>query len=334
MAFKIEELTLKDDSEEEQFRTRRIFLTLKDKASKGEFLTEHEKEFLYQGLSLSQLDDGLPDQFPHCDNPKFKWLFLIYYEDITGGSKYFKPNIGKGKDPSGKMVPVPVSESQFDLKYLIEKAEEFDIIVQKNQSDQVLQEVLVETRRSIKDLDSTPEFLNDQFFSGKYYYRYKKWKLLLRAKWIYHIAQEIYETQRNKPFCFAIDNEKIEITEYSLVHIIYRHFAQALIEYPTNKSFHIGKFNPRILGKQLEHIFKIISASHKISNLDHIYFQLDNKIYALWTAVKTRHVKGSTEKYRRLQTLYPITNANDLKKIECNYKAIKISENLSIFEKI
>lgn len=333
MTFKIDELTLKDSSDAEQSRTRKIFIALKNKAANSERLTEHEKEFLYQGLCLSQLDDGSPDQFQQCDNPKFKWLFLIYYDDLTGGSEYFKPSIGKGKDPSGKIVQVSISESQSDLEYLIKKAEEFDLTVQKNQSDQLLQEIVIEARRSIKDLNNLPEFKNDPFFSEKSHYKYKRWKLLLRAKWIYHIAQEIYETQ-DKPFLFSINSEIIEINEYSLVHVVYRHFAQLLIEYPTNKSFHIGRFNPRILGKQLEQIFRNISASYTVLNYDEIYFKLGDEIYALWTSKKQKFAKGKVEEYRRLQTLYPVIDSSDLDKIQSNYTPINITTSLSIFEKV
>ena len=45
MTYEIEDLDLKNNSEEEQLRTRLIFEDLKLKAQNGVSLTEHEKDF-------------------------------------------------------------------------------------------------------------------------------------------------------------------------------------------------------------------------------------------------------------------------------------------------
>ncbi|MDZ7741063.1 MAG: hypothetical protein U5Q03_04755 [Bacteroidota bacterium] len=50
MAFQIDELQLRNDSEAEQIRTREIFEVLKTKATKHEKATEHEKGILLYGI--------------------------------------------------------------------------------------------------------------------------------------------------------------------------------------------------------------------------------------------------------------------------------------------
>ncbi len=77
MAFRIDELTFGDSSIKEQERTRKVFLSLVKSANAGEKLTEHEKEFLYTGLSLSQADDEL-------------YADYLQAKKITGNSDEFK----------------------------------------------------------------------------------------------------------------------------------------------------------------------------------------------------------------------------------------------------
>lgn len=127
--FDINELTLSDNSGEEQMRTRKIFDTLKQKAISGDFLTEHEKEFFCTGVKLSLLNDGKIEDYPCCDNPKFKFLYLVYFHDLTGGKGFYKP---KGT----AIIKVEPTEAQLDLEYLYAKADEWETTIQKvNHSD-------------------------------------------------------------------------------------------------------------------------------------------------------------------------------------------------------
>ena len=75
--FDISELTLHNNSEEEQIRTRKIFEILKQKAISNEFLSEHEKEFFCTGVKLSLMNDGNLEDYQCCENPKFKFLYLL-----------------------------------------------------------------------------------------------------------------------------------------------------------------------------------------------------------------------------------------------------------------
>lgn len=336
MAFRIDELTFGDSSMKEQQRTRKVFLSLVKSANAGEKLTEHEKEFLYTGLSLSQADDGSPDQFIQCDNPKFKWLYLVYMHDLEGGSVFVKPSVGKGQDSSGKMRRVPIPEAQMELKYLIEKAEEFDLLTTKNSSDQLLQETIVEVKRELKDLNNQPQYVSDPYFSGRFFYLYPRWKLLLGYKYIFHLCQEIFETQNNQPYVFKINDQPIEINENSLVHIIGRHFFQTIRNFSTGKSYHKKEaFMPRLLGPDLESIFHTVFQSHKLKRIDKVIFIYNGILHALWTSERSKFPKGKGEiKYRRLDSLYPLEDSAELQKLQTGYNIVKINDQISVYEKI
>jgi hypothetical protein len=59
MPYKIEELSMRDDSAEEQVRTRNIFEDLKKKVNQGETLSHHEIEFFCTCVKLGvSLDQG------------------------------------------------------------------------------------------------------------------------------------------------------------------------------------------------------------------------------------------------------------------------------------
>lgn len=83
MAFEIDKLQYKNDSEAEQFRTREIFEILKAKAIKKETLRKHEKQFFCMAVKLSHFDDGVWEDYPCCDNYKFKFIYLAYFHDLT-----------------------------------------------------------------------------------------------------------------------------------------------------------------------------------------------------------------------------------------------------------
>ena len=107
--FQISELQHGGDAEEEQIRLRKVFETLKERAIQNEHLSEHEKNFFCQAVSHSLLPDGVIEDYECCDNPKFKFLYLVYFEDLTGGSRYIKPL-------NGTRIKIEPEEAQKDLR--------------------------------------------------------------------------------------------------------------------------------------------------------------------------------------------------------------------------
>ena len=109
--YSIDELDLKNDSKEEQIRTRKIFDDLKSNATKGEKLLSREKDFLCTCLKLTVYkNDGKPEDFSFCDDFVFKELYLTYFHNNLAGPFY--------KAKAGKIIEVTEKEKLKDFKKL------------------------------------------------------------------------------------------------------------------------------------------------------------------------------------------------------------------------
>jgi len=328
MAFQIDVLQLRNDSEAEQIRTRQIFEVLKTKATKQETLTEHEKEFFCMAVKISHLDDGVWEDYTCCDNYKFKSIYLAYFQDLTGGSAYYKVK-GVG------VYKVELKERQTDLQYLYDKSDEWKLIIQKtNHSDQLLQQISVETRNELKNLSNLPEVLNGYWRGGSYVYIFKERAILLHSKYIYCIALEIFETLKNADLILELNSIQIEFNEYSLFHILNRHYAQITKQYDTGKTFHNEDFKPRILSVQLKNILHDIDNSKVLQDkaVDKIGFQQNGIDYLVWTSEKIKSIKGQGKvSYRRLDTFYPVSDEAEKNKLIATCDLQKITNTLSAY---
>lgn len=328
MAFQIDELQLKNDSEAEQIRTREIFEVLKAKAIKQETLTEHEKEFFCMAVKIFHLGDGVWEDYSCCDNYKFKSIYLAYFRDLTGGSAYHKVK-GVG------VYIVEPKEAQTDLQYLYDKSDEWKLIIQKtNHSDQLLQQISAETRNELKILSNLPEVLNGYWRKGSFVYIFKERAILLHSKYIYCIALEIFETLKAADLILEINSIQIEFNEYSLLHILNRHYAQITKQYNTEKTFHNEDFKPRILSVQLKEILHDIDSSKVLQgkSVDKIGFQQNGIDYLIWTSEKIKSVKGQGNvTYRRLDTFYPVSDEAEKNKLIATCDLQKITDTLSVY---
>lgn len=327
LSYKIKDLEIRKDSAEEQIRTRKIFLDLKAKAINGEKLTEQEKEFFCQGVRLSILDDGLESDYPCCANPIFKIKYLYYFHDLTGGSVYQKPE-------NGKLVNIPKEEAQRDLKYLINDANKWLIEIRKtNHSSQLMQQVSKETREQIKILDNSPEFKNDIYSKGTFRYKYKLWALLLMTKFVYLTCLEIIETLVVFPYTLVINSQSVEFDEFSLVHIIVRHYAELTKQYETGKSYHNVDFHPRQLALDLELIFKTIEGVEPIENINNVVIEFKSQLYEIWINERLKSKKGiGNVKILRLETFYPILEEDKRELIFKTYTCYTINYKLKYYK--
>lgn len=325
--FPIDELVhVRNCSGAEQIRTRKIFESLKQRAINKEFLSEHEKDFFYEGVVLSKLDDGKPEDYECCDNPKFKWIYLIYCDDVTGSSKYY--------DIKGKNVyRVQPPQLQDDLAYLYTKADEWEqIVLKENHSDQLLQQCCKETRLDLRSLDD--EKNNAPFLMGSFLYQSKRRGIILRSKYLYLKALEIFEAIPTSELILRLNKEEIEINEYSIIHIASRHFAALSQQYESGKSYHDKIFLPWLLPSQLRNIFLLIDQCgfYKNGSIEKIAIEYDGHPYMIWTGIKTKYVKDIGKvNYRRLETFYPLTDTNELIKLHVDYTLHKLSEHLSLY---
>jgi len=318
--FQISELDFKGDTTAEQNRTRRIFETLRTKARQNEYLSEHEKEFFCQGLVLSLHNDGKLEDYICCDNRKFKFLYLVHYHDLSGASPVYKPN-----KLLLKVTQIGNEEKQEDLKYLYSKSNEWkEVINRLNHREVLLQEVSKETRIELSNNLSRPSAFSEKEIEQQ---------ILLKSKFLYCIALKLFEKIGREDLILELDGQKIEINEYSIIHILNRHFAAKTIYYDTKKSFHNEDFEPQILNKQLKEIlYQIdISKTYEGLSLDNIAFQYKETDYQIWTGIKKKHAQGKEIEFRRLNTFYPITDVDEKSKLYQSRQAIKITENIQVY---
>ncbi len=327
MSYNIEELELKDNSNQEQIRTRKIFEDLKTKAEKNEKLTEHEKDFFCSGIRLSVLDDGSMNDYECCDNFNFKNLYLIYFKDLLGLSNYEKV-----KELS--VYNVGQKEIKKDINYLAKIEKEWLIQINKtNHSEELLQQISIESRNELKSARNNKGYL--LFNRQKINYKRQIRSLVLQSKYVYLTALQIYEVFSPHDFILTLNGQSIEITEYSIVHILNRHFAQ-VTKLDSTKSFHNSDFKPKYLNIQLKNIFDEIDKSgltHGMS-INKVAFKYKGISYQVWINERDKQIKGKGNvKYNRLETFYPIEEPSELSKINTDFDLTKINEDLSIYIK-
>lgn len=327
MAHKIEDLEFKDASDEEQLRTRAIFEDLKTKAQNGELLTEHEKDFFCQGVKLSKLDDGKIEDYDCCGNFKFKYTYLSYFHDLTGFGSYQKV---RGTELHSPQRP----EIENDFKFLESNASQWNTTISKtNHSNELLQQISKETRSDLKTIEKNKGRL--LFRRDKEKYVLNKRATLLQSKYIYCMALQIFEMFDKQEFIIQLNRIDIEINEFSIIHIVNRHYSEITKSNPT-KSFHNEDFEPRYLNKQLAVIFKQIDESdvYQGHSINKIAFKYNNVDYQIWINERDKQVKGKgILKYNRLETFYPITDRSELLKLNTDFDLKKINDDLSVYIK-
>lgn len=327
MTYDIEELSLKNKSEEEQKRTRTIFEYLKNKILKGEEVSEYEKDFFCIGVRLSQLNDGKIEDYECCENFKFKSLYLSYFQDLTGLGEYQKIRGTERYNPTQ-------AEIKLDLKYLKAKALEWKKTIEKtNHSDELLQQISKETRNDLKEIEKTKRklpFRKDREKSALYNLR-----TLLRSKFIFCMALQIFELFDNEEFVLRLNGEEIEINEFSIIHIISRHYSEITKSNP-ERSFHNKDFEAKYFNKQLGKIFKKIDESgfYIGKSIESILFKYKNVNYQVWVKERIKQIKGKGNvKFNRLETFYPVKEPKELSKINSEYELKKINDDLSVYIK-
>jgi hypothetical protein len=325
MIYKIEELDLLNDSLEEQERTRIIFEDLKNKAMKGEELSEHEKDFFCQGVKLSKLNDGKIEDYSCCNNYKFKMTYLSYFQDLTGFGQYEKVKGTSIYNPDRK-------EIDRDIEYLKKESNHWNSIISKtNHDNELLQQISKETRNDLKIIEKSKGRL--LFRRDKEKYELNKRTTLLHSKYIYCMAQQIFEMFNRKEFVIKLNGFDIEINEYSIIHILNRHYSE-ITKPNSSKSFHIEDFKPKYLNKQIGAIFQEIENSglYKDSSINKISFWYNNIDYSIWVNKRTKQVKGQGNvSFLRLETFYPVDDQKELSDLIEKFYLKKINNDLSVY---
>ncbi len=327
--YKPDELEFKSPEDWES-RGYAILDSLEIKCINKEVLSEHEKDFLCGAMNFPNPTWENLDACECCKNYKFKTLYLTYFQGLAGGRRYIKFS----KDIRGPKVVLP-EEAALDLQYLERKGLEWETTIKKtNHKEALLQEISKEARLNLKDFNNTQDVKNDIIRKGSRLYFYKKLGILLHSKYIYLVCLGIRETLDSNNNLIYLNGEVIEFTEYSLIHIIQRHFAQLAKQYNTGKTFHNKDFKPKILGKQLKEIIEKIDKSTLLLNkpIKKIGFNFLGKDYLVWTESKTKSIIGKGNvPYKRLQTFYPVEDISQLTVLKNNSDLVTITPELSVY---
>lgn len=325
--YRPDELDFKDGSEKEQIRTRKIFEDLKQKAIDGKKLLEREKSFLCTGLKVTlKQSDGRPENFAFCDDFTFRELYLTYFHNNLTGPFY--------KAKKGKLVQVTQKEQIQDFKKLQIFSNKWQTEIEKtNHKDQVLQELATETRKDLKELDKRYPKLIRKFRRQQDRYRLQKDKIVMQSKFIYHLTKSVIEDYDKSEFEIPFSGQTVELTIYSLVHIISRHYASHIKDRP-EKTYHYDHFYPKELHLDLKNILTEIDKINRIdlNHTDNILFEYKEVVYHLWIQKRIKQVKGQGNvSFNRIQSFYPIYDEEKIKEIETNYEKVGLNENLKVY---
>lgn len=304
-----------------------------------------------------------------CDDFKFKRTYLIYHHDLSFQSIFFKPNYGNNttdslsfykelKENNDQMESdvefdtdryqsfrnkarelgferrVEIEEFNNDIAYLNQVANEWQNTINiTNHTNQKLKQTSEETRKIIREIkkNAKKNSISDKVRDNEI--KLELWK----SKYIHYqgilIAEQI-ELENSLPYELKLNGNTVYFTYRSLIHILYRHFAQLVSNsfFQHTKSYHSPIFQPNKIHKILENIFARLSHSEhfKDTDLEHNvaysfrYKGLDYQLY-----LKTY---GDTKDKLMVSSVYPIENLEEKEKLKY-FELKEVDNELKVYKK-
>ena len=329
---KTKHYTKKEIAQSSKSGDKSIIHSLAVKLMAGEKLTISEMGAAARKVGYLRLEGSISKvdlaTIPGAQDYIFIVLFLAYHGDLEGEygiTKFSGSVIG----PSDRVVRI--EEKKEDVIRLNEYNEKWSKLFVKEKlnkhSDQILNTVVNEVNNDLKEIDLT--FKDHKIKNEEY--NYKRKGTILRSKYLYLKVKAIFEDLDKNEIEVKFNNSTIEITPWSMAHILNRHYAKAALHYDSGKSFHSDpnlKFfeNPEDLKNVLEQIGS--NDKTKTCSLAYIPFKLNNIIYLVHVENQVKHIKGSKIPYLRLQTFYPVEDSIELQKIQADYEEVIIDSKL------
>lgn len=289
-------------------------------------LSDAETEFAASILRTSKPEGSICfvdlASIPGAQNFIFKTLYLYYYDDLEG-----RHGIEKFTGLASR------EEKREDVIRLNEYFANWKKIISTNtHKDQLLNTVVNEVNKDLKIIKK----LNTHGILSDDDYKYKEKSIVLHSKYIYLTVRSFFDEHGSSEVIAQHHGREIVINEYSLVHIMNRHLAEAAKQYATGKSFHhdmeLKWFElPYELKKLIEELGS--NAATAGSELKYIPFRYNGSIYAIWTELQEKHERGKVITYIRLETCYPLVQAEKLKQLTEEYTEVPITSKLSAFIK-
>ncbi len=338
----LNELAIRSDSKDENDRITTLFAELKDRINNGVELTENEKNFFCLCAPLDYIKYDLPENIPVCQDVVFKRKFLIYRDGLSENITRFRPNPERLrefiKNYDGEIVnikeaakkaknevyeEIPKEEAKQDLAELTKVFNSWYLdLKDPKQSNQFKKKVYKHTKELVdKEHGNSPEYeiIRKQFY--------------LWSKYVYLMAKEVFEGYTESERKVFLNGLEIEFDKESFYHIIYNHYAPNTKTGNSNKSFFTNqKIEPRKILEWVVEVIQKIEASgkYKQEKVRKISINYQGDIYRIWINTGTRKDDGMT-RFNQVGSVYPINDSGDLKDLKCNYKLVKIDEELSVY---
>ena len=265
-----------------------------------------------------------PSNFLNGHEKVFSDLFLAYFQDWNGERGIFKYS----KDLIFRDRLVPIEEKREDVTRLGEYFAEWEPKFSKtnHKGDPLLNTIVSEINET--DLKS----LEADFLSGKLAredYDYKRRGTIHRAHYIYNKVKMAFEEQNGKNIEISYAGKVIEITPWTMVHVLNRHYAGGARQLDNQKSAHgdpeLRFFEePEVLKSILEEIGS--HPSMQKNSVRFIPFKFNGVIYSIHTE---NQKKDNGTPYIRIQTFYPAEEKKDLYRIENEYIEVVLRPELS-----
>jgi len=289
-----------------------IMQNLSDRYNSGKKLNELEIDFFCYGIR-----PGERHKFSICEEYRYK--------DYYSRSSSIKP------------LPAGFEVTQFELEELDRMTLDWyqDVVLKTNHSSQTLQYVAAETRVDIKLMEK--EFMLNGFLVKSRLYNAKLKRLLMMSRFIYFKVKFDFFLgyTRNEIVIPSIFGDVI-FSDYSLTHVLFRHFAAGQKQYNPEQSFFsediqissLHKFVFLILSRITKSGIKIIHPVNKA-----ISFKYKATYYRLYLGRATIQRKGYKGNINILhvKSIFPINDQAILNEI-AQLKGHQVSKNLIIFE--
>ncbi|MBS1685474.1 MAG: hypothetical protein JSS76_11985 [Bacteroidetes bacterium] len=330
-------------NEQDLADAKKEFNAIYSKVNSNKTLLESEKSFFCNYLP-SFLPGKVMADFAICANERFKSTYLLYWYDITGGSKYYKPDLAKidivhfnidDVKLHPELYKTEISRSEVDksLKYLYDEAKQWEMTLKATAPGSNLWCLWEETKAQLLLLDELPEFKFDFYMRGTRHYFFRKTGILLQSKYVYHLTQESIEGKTISDFTFLLNHEEIELSECGIYHILSRHYSALTKQLKVHgKSYHNGDFHHNLLSIQIRDIFEIIENSgvYLKDSIAKISFIYKGVHYCIRTGKRLKRPNG-VDNFVRVKTFYPIINSVEMKILAHDYVCVKLTDEISVY---
>ena len=273
--------------------------------NEGDKLSLAEEEFLGIIIHASVNESGQHanmHDFKALRNGLFRSLYPLYVRNRDG---YFPQ-----KGPYGE---IPYERRMQDVAFLEEEYQKWTkVIASGKYTSASLQHLANEVKRHLEDINAFAK----QAQQGSRLTDARVKEIVLHSKYLLIFVDEYYQELKAQEQIVNFAGGKIIFDSYGYIHTLFRHYAQHIKSYQTDKSYHFDMgFDHEDLPNILRDI--VISYFRNLPNKsiedDRIFVRIRGQLYALWFRKMTRTLKGGVKDvYYRFQTFYPVISQKDL----------------------